>query len=144
MLESMGHFLQFEEILRYVYLPAGCFLTSERKTFDAKGRDEFLTVFNWLAEKGVHKIIRVVVDDDQQTPHTEEAIGKALARFDVETLDWRKKDICSETFRYSIPNVRVLRLYWSGSNPVLRAWSAEDGLCLLTNVSGLQRHISIL
>jgi hypothetical protein len=137
MLDSMARFLPFETILRYVFLPAGCFSTSDRKKVsDAKGRDELLTVFEWLNENGVKKIIRVVVGDDQQTPHTEDAIGKALEKFDVEELDWRKNDICSETIRYSAPNVRILYLYWSGSNPVLRAWSAADGLLLLQKVSG--------
>jgi hypothetical protein len=137
MLESMDRFLQFETILRYVFLPDGCFLTSNRKQVsDAKGKDRFLSVFKWLNKKGVKKIIRIVVCDDQQTPHTEDAIGRALERFDVEELDWRKNDICSETIRHSAPNVRILHLSWSGSNPVLRAWSAADGLLLLQKVSG--------
>ncbi|RSL53150.1 hypothetical protein CEP54_010535 [Fusarium duplospermum] len=92
------------------------------------------TVFEWLRLNGVMKVIRVAILDDFDTPHSEETIETALKGFDVEELDWMKKDICSETIRCAAPNVRILHLYWSGSNPVLRAWSEPDGLARLAKL----------
>ncbi|KAI1474288.1 subtilisin-like protein [Daldinia eschscholtzii] len=60
--------------------------------------------------------------------HGDEAIEKALNGFGVEIWNWKKRDLCFEVIANTAPNVKVINLYWSGNNAVLRGWCAEGGL----------------
>lgn len=91
-------------------------------------------IFNWLHSKGVRKIIKVVVTDGSQSPHCDDDIIRSLCRFDVEELDWKKIDLCSETVKEAAKNVRELVLHTSGNRAVLWGWSALDGLLGLQKV----------
>jgi hypothetical protein len=143
--------LKFENCLQYVALPKlrverNVRIASPRKKrwaegpakskeLDCVGLTDAEYIFAWLAEeKNVKKIIKIIVIDDGDVPHTEESIEKCLARFDIEIWDWRKFDISSETIYAAARDVRVVSLYSSGNNAVLREWSSENGLVRLKRV----------
>lgn len=52
----------------------------------------------------------------------------------VEILDWRRIDLCPASLVKIGGHLREVTLYWSGSNPVLRAWSETEGLARLPNL----------
>jgi hypothetical protein len=140
----MARFLKFETILRYVALPSISMDPSQslsqsdfrqrKVAYDGRGRTDFSTIFDWLRDNGVKRILRVMVDDGKDPPHSDEAIESALRDLNVEVWDWRRHDICSETIRRAAPNARVVYLYSSGNNAVLREWSGPDGLITLPMV----------
>jgi hypothetical protein len=83
----------------------------------------------------VSRIFKVIVVDDGETPHSDQAIEVALKPFKIEIWDWKKIDICSETIvRAAGDYVRIVYLYSSGNNAVLRSWSCEAGLVNLPMV----------
>lgn len=93
--------------------------------------DLYTKLFRWLRdEKMVNKIFKVMVDDLGPNPHSDEAIIEALEGLGVETWDWKKIDICSSTILRAAKGVKVLHLYSSGNNAVLRSWACEDGFGL--------------
>jgi hypothetical protein len=109
-------------------------LTQEKP--DRVGLTDSKIVFNWLAKNGVKKIIRVIVLDDGDVAHSDEAIEECLTPFKIEVWDWKKPDICSETIFQAAPGVRVVHLYCTGNNAVLRSWSGNEGLAKLKKVGG--------
>lgn len=74
------------------------------------------------------KIVKVIVIDDREPSHTDEAIETALTGFDVEIWDWKRVDLCSEVIFNAARNVKEISLYSSGNNAVLLGWSSKDGL----------------
>lgn len=95
------------------------------------GRVDMVFFFRWLFnDKNIRNIIKVIVQDDLEVPHSDEAIEAALGGIDVEILDWRKLDMCPEAIRRACmgSNLRELHLQWSGNNAVLRGWSDREGL----------------
>ncbi|KAF8251591.1 subtilisin-like protein [Wilcoxina mikolae CBS 423.85] len=117
--------IKFETILRYVRIPK--FLSALDETDSTpKSLKGFWLIFELLWEKGVRKIIKIIVDDEEDS-HSDDII-ELLNRFDVEEWDWMKVDLCSKTICIAAPNVRKLSLYSSGNNAVLRSWSGNDGL----------------
>lgn len=52
----------------------------------------------------------------------------------VEILDWARPDFCPASLQKFGESLREINLYWSGRNPVLRAWSEAEGLCKLRNL----------
>ena len=141
--------LRFETILQYVHLPnisledKGEALALDSPEVDPivnmsalNGRVEALKVLDWLRRKGMkkncyRKILEVTVEDDDSEPHSDESIELALKHLEVEKLDWRRVDICTDV----IPEtVREVYLYSSGNNAVLRGWSCESGLVKLPKV----------
>jgi hypothetical protein len=156
-LNRLSRHLKFEDSLQYVALPklrvelapkiasprsavvlaAGetdKALTQEKP--DRVGVTDSKIVFNWLAKNGVKKIIRVIVLDDGDVAHSDEAIEECLTPFKIEVWDWKKPDICSETIFQAAPGVRVVHLYCTGNNAVLRSWSGNEGLAKLKKVGG--------
>jgi len=120
-----------------VEIPARLFPAKETETPTVKpaanldatgsGRKDFQMIFAGLKRKGVKKIIRLVVDDDAETPHSDEVIEE-LSCFEIEEWDWRRIDLCSERIKIAAPRVRTLSLYSSGNSAVLWSWSGVDGL----------------
>ncbi|KAK4151165.1 hypothetical protein C8A00DRAFT_17418, partial [Chaetomidium leptoderma] len=84
--------------------------------------------------KGVQRIERLEVDEHVYHPHSDEAIGQAIQGLEIERFDWRKTDM-AVTILHGMSSTRVLHLYSSGNDAVLRSWSAPDGLGKLQNVS---------
>lgn len=101
---------------------------------DREGLTDSRIVFNWLAKNGVKKIIRVIVLDDGDVAHSDDTIKECLKPFNIEVWDWKKPDIFSETICQAAPRVRVVHLYCTGNNAVLRNWSGEEGLAKLKQV----------
>lgn len=150
-LERLAKHLQFENCLQYVALPK---LRVERvENFKSKvpnadsgsnhnlpllsdcvGLTDAQFVFAWLRRNNVKKIIKVIVVDDGDIPHSEDAIEASLKNFGVEVWDWRKLDICSDTIFRAAKDVRIVNLYSSGNNAVLQSWSGEKGLVKLERV----------
>lgn len=97
--------------------------------------------FDWLREKGVKRILKVIVDDLEGPAHSDEAIEKVLHGFDVEILDWRKVDLCPELICKASRKMKEVYLRWSGNNAVLRAWSEPDGLKKLEDLTKIHLYI---
>ncbi|KAI1061433.1 hypothetical protein LB507_011276 [Fusarium sp. FIESC RH6] len=114
------------------------------------GRKDIRYFLDWLYAKGVRHIIKLSVEEPMDVGrgvHGDQTIQEALGKFVIEHLDWKKTDLDPETILHigsqreeasleeSGENepviesqMRKLRLVWSGSNAVLRAWSDEDAL----------------
>jgi len=131
--------LRFETVLRYVYVPIldiqtpsverGAMIIENDKDKDGRSRKECELIFRLLWDRGVRKIIKVVVEEQEDCHHTDEMIaGLSLHKLDIEEWDWKIKDLCSETIRRAAPNAKTLFLYSSGNNAVLRSWSRDGGL----------------
>ena len=115
-------------------------LEAGSKTYVLKGRVDFVKMFKWLRKCGVQKVLEVNVEDHEGEPHCDEAIEMALDGLEVEILNWKKPDLCSDVLTNAANGVRELFLYSSGNNDVLRSWSAEDGLAKLQKVSSASSH----
>ena len=131
-------FMKFDSVLRYVsFKKIKLLQASERqskltrflpqKSKGGRGRSDLSFFYDWLNERSVTSILKVVVDDDED-PHSDLAIEECLKRFNVETLDWRRIDLCPETLLNACPDARELHLRWSGNRAVLRAWGEPEGL----------------
>ncbi|KAK2616051.1 hypothetical protein N8I77_002766 [Diaporthe amygdali] len=141
--------LGFESVLQYVAFPQIDVKTIE-ESGHTEGRTEWIPdpvviFFDWLRHKkrGVKKIIRVIVDDFEDheashNSHSDEGIEQALDGFNVEILDWARPDICPSSLLKFGQSLREINLYWSGRNPVLRAWSEAEGLCKLRNLERIK------
>ncbi|KAK4642831.1 hypothetical protein QC761_401030 [Podospora bellae-mahoneyi] len=140
--QSFAH-MRFDSVLRYVAfnkieLDSPGNNTSKlhakrlaQQPRPGRGRVDLVFFFNWLREKSVKHILKVVVDDWPERPHSDKAIEDSLKHFEIESLEWRKSDICPETLFVACQHVRHLHLWWSGNRAVLRAWSEPDGLVRL-------------
>jgi len=88
------------------------------------GRDDMTYIFGWLFQRGVRKILKVTVVDNEFPAHRDGAIVECLMQFGVEIWDWKKLDLWSEVIHKSTPVVRQINLYSSGNQAVLKGWSA--------------------
>ena len=132
--------MKFENILQYVRIPryklsahSGPVRGEGRSDKQRAGKRDFQLIFDLLWKKGVRTIIKVIVEDDDETPHSDEVIEE-LAVFNIEEWDWRKIDLCSEVIYKAAENAEKVFLYSSGNNAVLRSWSGIDGLKRLGQV----------
>jgi hypothetical protein len=146
-LKDLVNSLKFENILQYVriprYKPRSVQSNSSGHSSihhqigtsrnDGIARRDFQLIFRLLKERGVQKIIKVIVDDDEDPPHSDDIIEE-LNPFEIEEWDWRKIDLCSETIFKAAPKAQKVYLYSSGNNAVLRSWSGPDGLNKLAKV----------
>ncbi|KAI0400668.1 hypothetical protein F4802DRAFT_619718 [Xylaria palmicola] len=133
--------LEFENILQYVQIPQYPFrkpgasirppatdVVEAKTNTTGIGRRDFEGIFDVLKEKGVRKILRLIVDDDDACLHQDDMIQEKLKDFEIEELQWRKMDLSSSVLRHAVPHARTLRLFSSGNHSVLRDWSSADGL----------------
>ncbi|SPN96672.1 uncharacterized protein DNG_00193 [Cephalotrichum gorgonifer] len=98
-------------------------------TEDDPGRTDMLFFFHWLRhKKKVERIVKVIVDDCRNDPHSDQTIEACLQPFMGEVLGWRKTDLCPLTISEVGKELREVSLLWSGSNSVLRGWSEAEGL----------------
>ena len=121
--------------------PTVAFKFIRKQPRKGRGRSDLGFIFNWLHQKGVKQILKVIVDDLEDPAHSDEAIETSLERFDVEILDWRKIDLCPETIRKACKNLREVHLRWSGNNAILRAWSEQEGLAGLEHLGKVHLHV---
>lgn len=130
-LERRFDHLDFDEALHYVAIPQLEPNTASDSVDERyQGREDIVLIFKWLEKKGVKRIVRVEIDDMAAPGHSDEAIEKALGQFQVEVLDWRRRDLCPFMIYRIGGNLREIYLQWSGRNTVLRSWSDREGLAL--------------
>lgn len=106
------------------------------------GCQNMLFFFDWLRNrKSVQRILSVIVEDD--APHSDEAIERAIGGFSVEILDWKKVDLDAGVLQR--PGVgghlREVHLQWSGNNSALRAWAGPDGLRLIPTLRDVYLYV---
>ncbi|OBT56491.1 hypothetical protein VE04_04991 [Pseudogymnoascus sp. 24MN13] len=135
--KQFGH-LEFESVLQYVAFPQlKLDLSNDVPDERHQGRNDLVFFFEWLKSKGVKRIIKVEVDDMDMPCHSDEAIETALESLQVETLDWRKQDMCPATISKIGGDLREINLLWSGRNAVLRSWGAANGLVLTSTLESI-------
>jgi Ankyrin repeats (3 copies) len=150
--KSGNNYLKFEDILQYVAVPKvrveGLPQASQRRALkrpsksEGKGRTDLVFLFNWLkVDRNVKTILKVIVDDLQEPAHSDEAIEAALEGLAVEIWDWRKTDLSSEVICNTAPMSRIVHLYWSGNNAVLRSWSEPEGLAKLEKLEMVHLNV---
>ncbi|KAF5700339.1 intracellular serine protease [Fusarium mundagurra] len=134
-LEQLGQHLLFERVLKQVVLPNLKFESSQlasygairRPTHPDQCRRDAFRIFAWLRKSGVQKIIKVTVDDSEESYHSDETIVNALEGFEVETLDWKRNDIPSSVIANSSSVIKDLRLYFTGKASVIKDWCGNGG-----------------
>ncbi|KAI1760721.1 hypothetical protein GGR53DRAFT_508767 [Hypoxylon sp. FL1150] len=135
-------FLEFGTMLAYVELDIrprpviqeDGLIQEEEDTWEEDSK-ALCTTFQWLRNKKVKQIVKLVVKDNPKRHCSDETIEKCLDGFDVRYLDWNKADLCVYTIRKKAPNVAHLWLNSSGSNAVLWSWSDSSGLRSLPKLS---------
>ncbi|KAK6330871.1 hypothetical protein TWF718_003068 [Orbilia javanica] len=155
-LNSLSGHLKFESILKYVALPKLSIVPDDgytariengmemkagkKKKKSQKGLRDMETIFSWLKANGVKQIIKVIVVDNGDVAHTDEAIENCLSDFNVEIWNWKRIDLCAEVIQKSAGHsVREISLYSSGNNAVLSSWAGADGLGNPENFPLLER-----
>ena len=139
--------LEFESVLQYVAFPN---LQVKKNTprsqkgkhvnRDSGGRDDMTVLFDFLREKKVKRIIRVIVADRDRDAHSDVVVENTLRFFNVEIWDWQKIDICTETIATAAPDVEEMHLYWSGKNAVLWGWSDREVLKRMKELKKIYLH----
>ena len=107
---------------------------------DGNGRDDMTVLFDFLREKKVRRIVRVIVADRDRNAHSDVAVEIALRSFRVEIWDWQKFDMCTETIASAAPDVEEMHLYWSGNNAVLWGWSNKEILRRMKELKKIYLH----
>ncbi|KAI1635751.1 hypothetical protein F4809DRAFT_612809 [Biscogniauxia mediterranea] len=115
------------------------------------GRTDLIDVFNKLFELKVKFIWRLEVEDRQRPSHTDSAIERAIQGRDstgdevfrdpisIHTWDWRKPDLSTDVIAFAAPTVKVVNLYWSGNQTVLKAWGCSEGIPRLHSITGVEK-----
>ncbi|QYT02970.1 hypothetical protein H0G86_009949 [Trichoderma simmonsii] len=138
--------LNFEDILQYVRIPQHPFsspdLTNDQIKPEKKtsGRRDFEEIFKVLHDKKVRKILKLVVDDDEDCLHEDEVI-ESLSRFKIEDFQWMKMDLSVMVLRHAVPDAQNVHLFSSGNHSVLRDWSSSEGLCQMTKLESVSVKI---
>ncbi|KAJ8129041.1 hypothetical protein O1611_g4591 [Lasiodiplodia mahajangana] len=124
--------LQVEGLLRNVKVPAN--ETENNK--DLRVRQEAITnFFEYLkAKHNMQRIMCLEVDELIGHPCSDALIESALRGIQIDTLDWKKTDMCAQVVANAVPGVRCLRLYCSKNPGSLSSWSAPDVLSKLPNL----------
>lgn len=144
-------FLKFDSMLQFVALPqppqkqaslSQARLPSKKDSASIEAdtrKTHYPEIFKWLknrADGKVKTILRIIIEDDLNDPHSDEEIEETLQDIDgIEDWNWRKYDISSSTILKAAKEVKKLHLYTTGNNAVLEGWLASDGLRRLKQVS---------
>lgn len=150
-LTGMRQHYKLDTMLRWLYIPHISIkwdnqdnhsITAKKKVDEWKcvGRTDLFMIFNWLKENvGVRKVVEVVVEDFEakdRRPHSDQIIEACLRDLKIEIWNWKRMDISSELiYKVASEHVKVVYLYCSGINAVLRSWSDRNGLARLKHVS---------
>lgn len=100
-----------------------------------KGSSSLCTIFDWLRAQQVKYVREVIVSDEAEPPHSDEAIEKCVEGLDIKVWNWQKVDLSSEVIVRVAPNAEEVTLCASGNNAVLVGWSGPSGLPLLKNLT---------
>ncbi|KAI0595325.1 hypothetical protein F4775DRAFT_569866 [Biscogniauxia sp. FL1348] len=161
-LTSLRKVLKFEGLLKYVALPRLTFGEDEEynategrlgdvhniskqvrlnKSDRGSGLQHMCPIFHWLRERHVKSILEVVVVDDAEPSHSDEAIEKCVQGFDVRTWNWYKVDLNCTVILNSAKRAKDVTLYASGNNAVLMGWSSPSGLVKLSELTTLRIYV---
>ncbi|KAI0443183.1 hypothetical protein F4803DRAFT_550444 [Xylaria telfairii] len=154
-LNGLAAYNRFEAALNHVVLPRLTFRIEEPRAAQSavrgsklppnrRGRTDLVHIFDWLRAQNVRKIMKVTVFDDEVPCHTDSAIVKCLQGFCVEKWNWIKLDISSEVMWKSTidgpsSSLSEISLHCSGSQAVLKGWSAEGGFGTWNKFRNLNR-----
>ncbi|KAI0888361.1 uncharacterized protein GGS22DRAFT_96352 [Annulohypoxylon maeteangense] len=118
------------------------------------GRTDLVDVFNKLYDElNVREILRLEVEDRHKPSHTDAAIEKAIQGRDstvdqamrkpisIHTWDWRKPDLSTDVIAFAAPTIKVVHLYWSGNQTVLKAWGCSEGIPRLHSTTGVEKVV---
>ncbi|KAM3548290.1 hypothetical protein ARSEF4850_009498, partial [Beauveria asiatica] len=154
--------LMYEHTLKYVEFPPLDMVAERREAFKEStslrvDHDEVFQILDWLANKGVTKIIKLVVPDRLVNSHDELKMAGYVRKFQVEVLDWKVLDMSLSAFRdpssaptttttdqrldeESTGQLRELTLYSSGKRAAIYHWFNEhDGIPSLRASHPLER-----
>ena len=92
------------------------------------------SILSWLRQKGVKRILKLIVPDCRVNPLDEDKISICLKDFEVEQLDWRRLDLGIEPLLSLGHTLSALHLYSSGNWAVLSHWVSNGGLERLEKV----------
>jgi hypothetical protein len=161
---------KYEPTLKYVAFPPLDTMVADREVYAENkslksDHDEVFKVLRWLRDRGVTKIIKLIVPDRLINPHNDVKMAKYVKQFKVEDLDWKVLDLCISIFKpvessesgstekgEATPNLqskraaqskvvekgylKTLHLYSSGKRAVIDHWFSKDnGVQSLTEVS---------
>ncbi|KAM3562177.1 hypothetical protein MY1884_001991 [Beauveria asiatica] len=140
--------LKYEHTLKYVEFPPLDMVAERREAFKEStslrvDHDEVFQILDWLANKGVTKIIKLVVPDRLVNSHDELKMARYVHKFQVEVLDWKVLDMFVSAFRdpssaptttttdqrlgkKSTGQLRELTLYSSGKRAAIYHWFNKD------------------
>lgn len=107
-----------------------------------KRMKHLVNIFKLIETRGVKRILKVTIKDNQDRPCSDKVIRECLASFDVRYLDWDKRDLSTHVVYAVCPNIAELTLYSSGRQAVLDSWCAPTGLCRLKKASFLSYHVT--
>ncbi|KAK7991272.1 hypothetical protein PG988_000066 [Apiospora saccharicola] len=137
------HHQAFEDVLQYIAIlqlrveqPA---IPSKREAgqrptkSDGTGRTD-------LGQEGGNGL-QIIVDDLKEPSHQDDAIESCLESVKgVETWDWKKLNLSPDVIQTAAPDAKIVHVYWSGKNAVLRAWSETEGLRMLKHLEEVHLH----
>lgn len=87
---------RFDEVLGYVHFPHVTVTwrqkPKEKRPIGGPSRQDMKLFFQFLHQRGVRYILKVVIEEDAQSAHSDDAIKEVLGPITVEHLDWRKVD----------------------------------------------------
>jgi len=84
---------------------------SKRKTSEGVGSGISSTLFEWLRQHNVERIVKFIVIDDGDPAHCNDAIKRALRPFKFEVWDWKRIDLCTDVIADSSSFIRKVSLY---------------------------------
>ena len=133
--------IKFESVLRYVDFPD---LSQEPLSTDQRrDRQEVPLILSWLRQKGVERILKLVVPDSRANALDKDNICTCLEGLAVEDLNWQRLDLGIEPIESLASTLGILHLYSSGNWAVLIHWVSEGGLEKLVKVHA-PMHYSFL
>jgi hypothetical protein len=107
--EKAFHATKFDEVLKFVHFPYVTVIrpqgpkSKNERLSGGFGRRDMEFFFNFLYNKGVRHILKVIVQESGQSVHSDEAIKTSLDRITVEHLDWRKLDCKHFYYHIALP-----------------------------------------
>ncbi|PTB62672.1 hypothetical protein BBK36DRAFT_1172427 [Trichoderma citrinoviride] len=99
-------------------------------------------IFAMLRDRGVKRILKVTIRDNEKRPSSDQVIQECLAGFDVRYLNWTKPDLSASVICASCPKIAELTLYSSGRRAVLDSWAASTGLSRLRQLTHINLYAS--
>jgi hypothetical protein len=69
--------------------------------------------------------LKVVIQDDENSPCSDDVIKESLRGFNVRYLDWDREDLYILAVDEVMKDARGIHLYWGGNDAILRGWAND-------------------